>query len=145
MSFAWSQIALAALLASLLALLILLAVRIRWQNLTLPQIAGLTVCAGLGLTIWFLIFNTFSLGWLDFDFPIPLFPVSPEDLGCMLVTGLTTFIYWFAITSLLPQRKALAHKTGLDSRSTINNTVRLEWWLYLLPALASLIIDVYFI
>ncbi len=96
MSMAWDQIVLAALLASLLVLVILLLFRMRWKVLTIPHVVGLALCAGVGLTVWFFIFNTFSLSSIDFDFPILLFPVSPEDLSCMVVTGVITFIYWLA-------------------------------------------------
>ncbi len=41
---AWDQILLAALLASLLALVILLLFRIRWKSLTIPPVVGLALC-----------------------------------------------------------------------------------------------------
>jgi hypothetical protein len=151
---AWDQIALAALLASLLALAFLLLVRfsIRLNAPSLPNVIGLTFCAGLGLTLWFIIFNTFSLQVLDFDFPIPLFPVSPEDLSCMVVTGLVSFIYWQFFSALflsgnesaeinknLPGRKEEVNEDYRSSRSRLGRGV------WLIPALAALIIDVYFI
>lgn len=156
---AWDQIALAALLASLLALFFLLLVRFsfRGKTLTLPNIIGLTFCAGLGLTLWFIIFNTFSLQALDFDFPIPLFPVSPEDLSCMGVTGLVSFIYWQLAGTLfqagnesksaeinknLPGREEKVENVNEDYRPSRS---RSGGWVWLLPALAALIIDVYFI
>ncbi len=144
MLIAWNQVAFAALLASLLALIIFLLVRFIWHIPTLAHVAGLTLCAGFGLTLWFVIFNIFSLGWLDFDFPIPLFPVSPEDLSCMVVTGLTAFIYWQVAIRLPGQEAALANGNQATSGQT-NNPARLQWWVWLLPAVAALIIDVYFI
>lgn len=148
MLIAWNQVAIAALLASLLALVILLVFRIRWRTaLKLSQVMGLALCAGIGLTLWFIIFNTFALKVLDFDFPIPLFPVSPEDLSCMAVTGLTAYIYVVASKRLSGFGSGENHLDNSNQASSeqINNSPRLERWVWILPALAALIIDIYFI
>jgi hypothetical protein len=145
MLMAWDQVAIAALLASLLALVLLLLFRIRWKALTLPDVVGLTLCAGFGLTLWFIIFNIFGLKALDFDFPIPLFPVSPEDLSCMVVTGLLAFIYWQIVRRLPRQRKAPINEIQVARERINKNPFRLVWWVWVLPAIAALIIDIYFI
>ncbi len=149
MLIAWDQIAVAALLASLLALVLLLLFRVSWKSLTIPHVAGLTLCAGIGLALWFIIFNTFSLGFIDFDFPIPLFPVSPEDLSCMVLTGLVAFIYWFVVVRLPHQGNPLTHESqaagGQIKNTPSRSRSRLRWWVWVLPALAALVIDIYFI
>jgi hypothetical protein len=145
MLMAWDQIAVAALLASTLALVLLLLFNASWKSLTIPRVAGLTLCAGIGLALWFIIFNIFSLGVLDFDFPIPLFPVSPEDLSCMVLTGLVAFIYWFVVIRLPRQGNPLTNESQLAGGQIINNPSRLRWWVWVLPALAALVIDIYFI
>lgn len=149
MSIPWDQILLAALLASLLALVVLVLVSFRWKVLTLPQLVGLTLSAGLGLMLWFFIFNVFSLSALDFDFPIPLFPVSPEDLGCLVVTGLVAFIYWSVAGRVPGQAMATnspaPYRPGGGPVSNTRNFRRLAWWVWVIPALAVLVIDVYFI
>lgn len=144
MLIAWDQIIIAALLASLLALLILLVFRTQWKSLTIRRIAGLTLCAGIGLILWFIIFNTFGLKAIDFDFPIPLFPLSPEDLSCMFVTGFLAFVYWFVVENFPGQPKEFTGGNQITER-LIHNPPNFKWWFCLLPALAALIVDIYFI
>jgi hypothetical protein len=138
------QISLSALLAALLTLILLGFIRLKWLNLPFKYIMGLSVCSGIGFSLWFVIFNVFALTGLDFDWPIPLFPVSPEDLGCALTVGLVTLLYWLVVLRLLSSPENISGKGDKSARPVLAE-YETRWWLCLLPTLAALIVDVYFI
>jgi hypothetical protein len=51
----------------------------------------------------------------------------------------------FIVRRLPRQRKALINENQVAREQINNNPSRLEWWVWVLPALAALIIDIYFI
>jgi hypothetical protein len=122
-----------AALTSGITLVLLLIYRLLNKKLSVIDSLGLALAGGLGFVVWFGIFNVFSLSGLNQDLPIPLFPISPEDMGCGITVLLLTFLYYLSGISF-----------------SKNNIVKNSWRRFgiialLLPALVALMIDIYFI
>jgi hypothetical protein len=67
---------------------------------------------------------------LDHDLPIPLFPISPEDLGCAITVGIFVLLYaWLYCKG--------SKVAGVGTRSEILAA--------LLPIVVALVVDVYLI
>ncbi|HEX2909921.1 MAG TPA: hypothetical protein VH186_03870 [Chloroflexia bacterium] len=129
----WGNIFLWAGIASLVTLLMLQLYRWQKKELSLLHSVGLALVCGLGFVTWFTIFNIFSLSALDRDLPIPLFPISPEDMGCGITVLLFTFSYGVLLSTF--------RKNKLNQNSWRQFGI-LAW---LIPALVALLLDVYFI
>ncbi len=129
----WGSVVIMAALTTIVTLVLLLIYRLWNKELSVIDSLGQALVGGVGFVVWFGIFNVFSLSSLNQDLPIPLFPISPEDMGCGIMVLLLTFIY------------------GLSGISfSKNNTAQSSWRRFglialLLPALVALVSDVYFI
>ena len=119
--------------ATLATLLLLLLAGQRNKQLSFPIMVGLALACGLGFIAWFTIFNTFALSGLDKDLPIPLFPISPEDMGCGITVLLFTLGYGLLIGALSKNK---------GQRNIWRQFGVIVW---LIPALVALVVDVYFI
>jgi|GEM_PF-1440079 len=133
MLIAWGDILLMAALTAIVTLALLQLYRLWKPELSLPHTLGLTLVCGVGFVVWFAIFNTFSLSGLDKDLPIPLFPISPEDMGCAITVGLLVGLFEWAVSRYLKNKKipSLGLQTILLAAA--------------IPILVALIVDVYFI
>jgi hypothetical protein len=129
----WGNIFAMAGLTSLANLLLLQLYRWQKKNLSFLHSIGLALAGGAGFITWFTIFNTFSLSGLDRDLPVPLFPISPEDMGCGITVLLFTFGYGLLIRAFSKNKR--------DQ----NIWQHFGLFAWLIPALVALVIDVYFI
>ncbi len=130
MLIAWGNVFGIAGVSSLVTLLLLQVYRWQHRELSFPHSVGLALVCGAGFIGWFTIFNLFSLSGLNNDIPVPLFPISPEDMGCGITVLLSTLLYGF-----------------LSQKNRANQNIWRQFGLigWLLPALVALVIDVYFI
>ncbi len=133
MLIAWGNVFIMAGVTSLVTLLLLQLYSWQRRELSFIHSVGLALVCGAGFVAWFSIFNLFSLSRLDNDLPIPLFPISPEDMGCGITVLLFTLLYGFLIQ--------------FSGKNRVNQN---SWWhfgliAWILPALVALVVDVYFI
>ncbi|HEX2913296.1 MAG TPA: hypothetical protein VH186_21010 [Chloroflexia bacterium] len=129
----WQDIFPVAGLAGVITLALLGVYRLVKKELNLAYSLGLALVCGFGFLLWFALFNGFSLGVLNQDWPIPLFPVSPEDIGCGITVLVLTLLYGLSVAALNRNRRAT------------NSSLAFGVVAWLLPALVALVIDVYLI
>lgn len=129
----WGDILLMAVLTAIVTFVLLQLFRLWKPEVSLAHSLGLTLVCGVGFVVWFTIFNTFSLSVLDRDLPIPLFPISPEDMGCAITVGLLVMLFEWAASGYLKNKNIpkIALQTTLFAAA--------------IPILVALIMDVYFI
>lgn len=119
-----------AALSGIVTLVLLQLYRLWRKELSLAHSTGLALIGAIGFLVWFAIFNIFSLSSLNQDLPIPLFPVSPEDLCCTITVGFFVVFYeWF----------------GSLYRKDQNSKQQAEILAAFLPIIVTLMVDVYLI
>lgn len=133
MLISWGNILPMAALSGVITLVLLELYRLWKKELSVVHSIRLALVSAAGFVIWFAIFNTFSLSSLNQDLPIPLFPVSPEDLGCAITVGLLVLLYEWLASFYRKDRKAAT------------SNPRTELFAAFLPIIVALVVDVYFI
>jgi len=129
----WGNILSMAALTAIVTLVLLQLYRLWKKEVSLAYSLGLTLVCGVGFLGWFAIFNGFSLSSLNQDLPIPLFPISPEDIGCAITVGLLVGLFEWAV-SIYRKNKNIPN-LGLQAML----------FAAALPIMVALIVDVYFI
>jgi len=127
------DILLMAALTTIVTLVLLQLYRLWKPEVSLAYSLGLTLVCGVGFVVWFAIFNIFSLSMLDKDLPIPLFPISPEDMGCAITVGLLVGLFEWAVSQY---RK---------NKNIPNLASQVILFVSAIPIIVALIVDVYFI